>query len=281
MTTRSLEGRSALVTGGGTGVGRGIAQRLLRHGARVTLAARRVDVLERAAEQLRSEIDGAQVGIRQCDVTREDDLAAAVATAADPDGRLDIAVANAGSGAPGPILALCSDAWRFATDLNILGTALTIKQAGLAMRERGGSIVAISSVEGFKVARYMAPYTVTKAAVESLVQCAALELAPFGIRVNCIRPGYVPTEGTAMAFDAEEADQLVEMTPLRRSGRADEIGDAVVYFSAESGAWVTGQVLAVDGGMVIPEGVSFERLCRQLYGDEVMDRCKGPDPNST
>ena len=273
---KSLEGRTALVTGGGSGVGFGIARRLLQHGARVALAARRVDVLESAARRLRSEIDGAQVEIVRCDVTVEDDLAAAVAKAAAPDGRLDIAVANAGSGAPGPILALGSDQWRFVSDLNILGTALTIKQAALAMQERGGSIVAISSVEGFKVARYMAPYTVTKAAVESLVQCAALELAPFRIRVNCIRPGYVPTEGTELAFDDADASQLIEMTPLRRSGRAEEIGDAVAYFSAQSGAWVTGQVLAVDGGMVIPEGVSFEKLCRKLYGDEVMDRCKGP-----
>ena len=276
MTGRLLEGRTALVTGGGTGVGFGIARRLLQHGARVTLAARRVDVLESAAERLRSEIDAAQVGTKRCDVTVEDDLAAAVASAAAPDGRLDIAVANAGSGAPGPILALGSEAWRFANDLNILGTALTIKQAALAMQERGGSIVAISSVEGFKVAKYMAPYSVTKAAVESLVRCAALELAPFKIRVNAIQPGYVPTEGTALAFDEEEAEELVEMTPLRRSGRAEEIGDAVVYFSAESGAWVTGQVLAVDGGMVIPEGVSFEKLCRKIYGDELMDRCVGP-----
>ena len=276
MTGRLLEGRTALVTGGGTGVGFGIARRLLQHGARVTLAARRVDVLESAAERLRSEVDAAQVGTRQCDVSVEDDLAAAVASAAAPDGRLDIAVANAGSGAPGPILALGSEAWRFANDLNILGTALTIKQAALAMQERGGSIVAISSVEAFKVAKYMAPYSVTKAAVEALVRCAALELAPFEIRVNAIQPGYVPTEGTALAFDEEEADQLVEMTPLRRSGRAEEIGDAVVYFSAESGAWVTGQVLAVDGGMVIPEGVSFENLCRKIYGDELMDRCVGP-----
>jgi NAD(P)-dependent dehydrogenase (short-subunit alcohol dehydrogenase family) len=131
-------------------------------------------------------------------------------------------------------------------------------------------------VEAFKVAKYMAPYSVTKAAVEALVRCAALELAPFEIRVNAIQPGYVPTEGTALAFNEEEAEQLVEMTPLRRSGRAEEIGDAVVYFSAESGAWVTGQVLAVDGGMVIPEGVSFEKLCRKIYGDELMDRCVGP-----
>jgi len=276
MTGRLLEGKTALVTGGGTGVGFGIARRLLQHGARVTLAARRVEVLESAAERLRSEIDAAQVGTKQCDVTVEDDLAAAVASAAAPDGRLDIAVANAGSGAPGPILALGSEAWRFLCDLNILGTALTIKQAALAMQERGGSIVAISSVESFKVAKYMAPYTVTKAAVESLVRCAALELAPFQIRVNAIQPGYVPTEAIPLAFNEEETEQLVEMTPLRRSGHAEEIGDAVVYFSAESGAWVTGQVLAVDGGMVIPEGVSFEKLCRRIYGDELMDRCTGP-----
>jgi NAD(P)-dependent dehydrogenase (short-subunit alcohol dehydrogenase family) len=279
MTAKSLEGKTALVTGGGSGVGFGIARRLVQQGARVMLAARRIDVLETAAERLRSEIDGAQIEIHPCDVTVENDLAAAVASAAAPDGRLDIAVANAGSGAPGPILALGSDQWRFASDLNILGTALTIKQAALAMKERGGSIVAISSVEGFKVAKYMAPYTVTKAAVESLVRCAALELAPFKIRVNCIRPGYVPTEGTALAFDDEDAEHLVEITPLRRPGAAEEIGDAVLYFSAESGAWVTGQILAVDGGMVIPEGVSFEKLCRKLYGDEVMDACRGPAAN--
>jgi NAD(P)-dependent dehydrogenase (short-subunit alcohol dehydrogenase family) len=255
-------------------VGFGIAHQLLRHGARVTLAARRLEVLEGAADRLRSEIDGARVGVQRCDVTVEEELSAAVAAAA-PDGRLDIAVANAGSGAPGPILALGADPWRFASDLNIVGTALTIKQAALAMRERGGSIVAISSVEGFKIAKYMAPYTVTKAALEALVRCAALELAPFGIRVNCIRPGYVPTEATGLAFDEEEAAELVELTPLRRSGRAEEIGDAVAYFSGESGTWVTGQVLAVDGGMVLPEGVSFEKLCRKLYGDEVMDSCRG------
>lgn len=273
MSAKLLEGKTALVTGGATGVGLGITRTLLRHGARVTMAARRTDVLDEAAARLRSEIAGAQVGICTCDVTVEEDVAAAVANAAAPDGGLDIAVANAGSAAPGPILEIGAEAWRFATDLNVLGTALTIKRAALAMRERGGSIVAISSVEGFKVARYMATYTVTKAALEALVHCAALELAPFGVRVNCIRPGYVPTEGTALAFTEEEAAQLIELTPLRRSGRAEEIGEAVVYFSARSGSWVTGQILAVDGGMAIPEGVSFENLCRRMYGDDVMDRC--------
>jgi len=273
---RQLIGKKALVTGGGTGVGRGIARRLLQHGAHVTLVARRSDVLEATAEQLRSEIDAATVDIAQCDVTQEDEVAAAVARAAGDDGRLDIAVANAGSGAPGPILLLGADPWRFVNDLNILGTALTIKHAGLAMKQHGGSIVTISSVEGSKVARYMAPYTVTKAAVEALTRCAALELAPFRVRVNCIRPGFVPSEGTELAFDEHDAAGLVDITPLGRSGDAEEIGDAVLYFSAASGAWVTGQVLSVCGGMGIAEGVSFEKLCRKLYGDEAMDDCVGP-----
>jgi NAD(P)-dependent dehydrogenase (short-subunit alcohol dehydrogenase family) len=273
---RLLEGKTALVTGGGTGVGFGCARRLLEEGARVTLAARRVDVLEQAACRLRAEIDGAQVGIQRCDITVEDDVGAVVARAAAPDGHLDIAVANAGSAAPGPILALKSEDWRYATDLNILGTALTIKHAALAMKDRGGSIVAISSVEGFKVGRYMATYTTTKAGLEALVHCAALELAPFKIRVNCVRPGYVPTEGTALGFTEEEAKHLIELTPLGRPGRAEEIGNAVVFFSAETGAWVTGQVLAVDGGMAIPQGVSFENLCRRMYGDALMDSCAGP-----
>jgi len=273
---QSLVGKRALVTGGGTGVGRGIARRLLQHGARVTLAARRMEVLEATAEQLRSEIDGASVEVAACDVTKEEEVSAAVARAAGDDGRLDIAVANAGSGAPGPILLLGSEPWRFVNELNILGTALTIKHAGLAMKERGGSIVTISSVGGHDVTHFMAPYTVTKAAVEALTRCAALELAPFGIRVNCIRPGFVPTEGTDLAFTEEEAQELVEKTPLGRPGDAEEIGDAVLYFSAESGAWVTGQVLSVCGGMGISRGESFERLCRQLYGDEAIDGCMGP-----
>ena len=273
---RLLDGQTALVTGGGTGIGFGCARRLLEHGATVTIAARRVGVLTAAADRLRALVRGAEVRVCQCDVTIEDEVAAAVRMAAGADGQLDIAVANAGSAAPGPILALTAEHWRYACDLNILGTASTIKQAALAMQQRGGSIVAISSGAGVQVPRFMATYGVTKAGLEMLVRCAAVELAPFKIRVNCIQPGYVPTEGTAMGLDDAAEKTVIEHTPLARPGTAEEIGDGVVYFCADSGAWVTGQTIAVDGGLTIPVGEDFEMLCRRIYGDDLMNRCVGP-----
>src|SRR5258705_7277634 len=135
---RSLGGRHALVTGGGTGIGRGIARCLLREGVRVTLAARRLDVLEQAAAALREEISGAEIAVVTCDVTQEKQVEGAVAAAAGPDGALDLAVANAGSAVPGPFLLLGADAWRFCCELNVVGTANTLRYAALAMRARGG-----------------------------------------------------------------------------------------------------------------------------------------------
>jgi len=278
VATGTLEGRTALVTGGGTGIGFGCARRLLEQGARVTLAARRVEVLERAAERLRTEISGADVKTASCDVTVEEEVVAAVATAAGADGHLDIAVANAGGGAPGPILALGPEHWRFASDLNILGSALTIKHSALSMKDRGGSIVAISSVEGVRVARHMASYSVTKAGLEMLVRCAALELAPFAIRVNCIQPGFVPTELTDQILSKAEQQEFIRSTPLRRPGRPEEIGDGVVFFCAETSTWITGQFLAMDGGMAIPSGENFEGLSRRLWGDELVDQLEDPGP---
>lgn len=274
--TGLLTKRTALVTGGGTGIGFGCARRLLEQGATVTIVGRRVDVLGGAAERLRKAVPGAEVRVQQCDVSVEDEVAAAVRTAAGAGGQLDIAVANAGSAAPGPILTLTAEHWRYACDLNLVGSAFTIKQAALAMQQRGGSIIAISSGAGFKVPKYMATYGVTKAGLEMLVRCAAVELAPFKIRVNCVQPGYVPTEGNGQGFDDASEKMVIQHTPLARRGTAEDIGDAVVYFSAESGAWVTGQTIAVDGGLNIPVGEDFEGLCRRMYGDELMDRCKGP-----
>ena len=214
----TLVGRHALVTGGGTGIGRGIARSLLREGARVTLAARRLDVLEDAAAALRSELPGAAVAAIACDVTQEAQVEAAVAAAADRDGALDIAVANAGSAVPGPFLLLGADAWRFCCELNVIGTANTLRHAALAMRARGGSLIAISTAASAAPEKSMAAYTATKAAVDMLVRCAALELGPWNVRVNAIQPGYVPHETLDAVFPEPLQRDLIARTPLGRAG---------------------------------------------------------------
>ena len=130
-----------------------------------------------------------------CDITVEDEVVAAVADRGWAAQDSIFFVANAGSGYPGPILEAPVDAWQFCCELNIVGTATCIKHAALSMKENGGgSIVTISSVGGSKVEKWMAPYSTSKAALEMLTRCAAVELAPFQIRVNCIAPGYIDTE---------------------------------------------------------------------------------------
>ncbi len=280
MIDPGLAGCAALVTGGGTGIGHAAALRLLEQGAIVTIAGRRSDVLEESARRLRARVAGAEVRVQQCDITVETDVERAVQVAAGAGGRLDIAVANAGTGVPGPILSLTADHWRYACDLNIMGTAFTIKHAALAMQKHGGSIVAISSGAGFKVPKFMATYGATKAGLEMLVRCAAIELAPFAIRVNTIRPGFIPTEGALLGFSEDERKIAIEHTPLTRNGFPEDIGDAVLYLCSRQAAWVTGQTVSVDGGLDLPEGENFEGLCRRVYGDELMDRVTGAAPRS-
>jgi NAD(P)-dependent dehydrogenase (short-subunit alcohol dehydrogenase family) len=271
-----LVGKRALVTGGGTGVGFGCAQRLLEHGAEVLIVGRRDDVLEDAIGRLKAGVPDAKVSFQVCDITIEEDVRAAVATGAG-DGGLDILVANAGSGYPGPILEAPVDAWQFCCELNIVGTATCIKHAGLSMRAHGGgSIITISTVGGSKVEKWMAPYSTSKAGLEMLTRCAAVELAPFQIRVNCIAPGYIKTEALAENLSEEFLADLVERTPLGRGGSPEEVGDGVVYLSSDMGKWVTGQIFGICGGLSIPQGDDFEEINRMMYGDEVMDACIGP-----
>jgi NAD(P)-dependent dehydrogenase (short-subunit alcohol dehydrogenase family) len=270
-----LAGKRALVTGGGTGVGFGCAQRLLEQGAEVLIVGRRDDVLEEAVSRLQTIVPNAKVSFQVCDITVEEEVIAAVEAAAG-DGGLDILVANAGSGYPGPILDAPVDAWQFCCELNIVGTATCIKHAGLSMKDHGGgSIITISSVGGSKVEKWMAPYSTTKAGLEMLTRCAAIELAPFQIRVNSVAPGYIKTEALADNFSDEFLADLIESTPLGRGGEPEEVGDAIVYLSSDMGKWVTGQIFSVCGGMSIPQGDDFEELNRMMYGDEVMDACIG------
>ena len=172
--TVTLEGRTALVTGGGTGIGKACAGAMARLGAEVTIAGPHAAVLEQAADELSS--DGA-VRFVQADVTDEDQVAAAVDAAAG-GGRLDIALANAGTGFPGSLLHLSKDHWMVPLGVNVLGTAFTIKHAAKKMLSGGGSIITVSSGASSRLTKFMTTYSVTKAAVDELTRAAAQELGP-------------------------------------------------------------------------------------------------------
>lgn len=272
-----LRGRTALVTGGGTGIGLGCARQLLRAGATVTIVGRREEVLKSAAADLEREVSpGAEVRWLRCDVTVEEDVRQAVGAACDARGHLDIAVANAGTGVLAPVLTATAQEWQHALNLNVLGTVLTIKHAALAMKDSGGgSIIVISSGAAVQVMRYLAPYSVSKAGLEMVVYCAADELARFGIRVNCLRPGYVGTPATEF-FTEELRSQILSHTPLGRPGLPEEVGDAVCFLAGPGTEWITGQIFGVDGGLTVPRGEDFAPLLRRVRGDEAMEFFRGP-----
>jgi NAD(P)-dependent dehydrogenase (short-subunit alcohol dehydrogenase family) len=267
--TLPLEGQSALVTGGGSGIGLASARLLLRDGASVTICGRTEDKLATAAESLAADVPAgtdASVATAVCDVAREDDVAAAVEAAkANGGGSLHMAVAGAGTGSGGPIVMTTLDAWRAVMSVNLDGAFLTIKHAGAAIgASGGGAIVGISSIAAPLTHRLMAAYCVSKAGLEALVRNAADELGAQNVRVNAIRPGLVPTDLAAgLTMNEAIVGDYLEQMPIRRLGTVDDIAEGVRYLCGPESTWVTGQCLAIDGGHTLRRGpdisVGFRR----------------------
>jgi NAD(P)-dependent dehydrogenase (short-subunit alcohol dehydrogenase family) len=265
----SLEGKAALVTGGGTGIGKGCARALAAAGATVTICGPDPAILEAAAEEIQS-AQGSSIGVIQTDVTVEEQVAAAV-DAATVDGRLDIAVANAGTGFPGSILHLTAEHWMVPLGVNVLGSAFTIKHAALRMKAHGGgSIITMSSLASTRNTAWMGAYGVSKAALDELTRLAAVELGPLGIRVNGIRPGWIQTESLSSISTEANLAQARRETALDRLGLPEDIARAVVYFASEQSEWVTGQMLGVCGGFsLIPPSADARPLAQMVFPAEM------------
>ena len=260
----ALSGQHVLITGGGSGIGLACAAQLRADGSVVTLMGRTQQKLEAAAAQLRAS-PGADVRVAVGDVANEDDAAAAVTVACDATGALHGCVAAAGTGSFGPLLDMDRAQWDAVLATNITGTMLTLKYAGRAMIAGGGSIVAISSIAGVLTHRWMTAYCVSKAGLEMLVRNAADELGGAGIRVNAVRPGLVPTDMAAplVANPPIQADYLDQM-PLRRLGTPEDIGEAVRFLIGPESSWITGQLIAADGGHTLRRGPDLDSAAQAV-----------------
>lgn len=271
-----LAGTSALLTGGGSGIGLGAARHLLRDGATVTLFGRDQGRLDAGAAALADDVpagSAAEVRTVAGDTGSEADVQRAVAVAAEGEpGGLHWAVLSAGTGTMGPVIATPIEEWERVMATNLTGAFLAMKHAGAAIaRSGGGAIVAISSIAGPLTHPFMAPYCVSKAGLETLVKNAADELGRAGVRVNAIRPGLVRTELADPLLSDEQVvtDYLAQM-PISRVGTVDDIGAAVRFLCGPGSTWITGQVLGVDGGHTLRRGPDIEHWATALYGDDVV-----------
>jgi NAD(P)-dependent dehydrogenase (short-subunit alcohol dehydrogenase family) len=253
--SRRFIGHGALVTGGGSGLGLACAKRLVGEGAIVTLCGRDESRLKEAAALL-----GDAAHFVRCDVADEDSVAHAVDAARNNAGRLDHAVVNAGSGNAGPVLTTDKRNWDAVIATNLTGSMLTIKHAGRAIAENGGgSIVAISSIAGILSHRFMVAYNASKAGVEMLVRTAADEMGVINVRVNAVRPGIVPTDATELLIQVESVKQdYLDKMPLARIGTGEDVAAATAFLLSEESAWITGEMLNVDGGHHLRGGPNID-----------------------
>ncbi|BBZ77887.1 short-chain dehydrogenase [Mycolicibacterium anyangense] len=265
----SFEDRTYLVTGGGSGIGKGVAEGLAAAGARVLIVGRGAERLAATAEEIKANAPAGDVRYQSADVTDEDQIAAAVATATEWNGRLHGVVHCAGgSQTIGPITQMDSEAWRATVDLNINGSMYVLKHSAREMvRGGGGSFVGISSIASSNTHRWFGPYGVTKSGLDHLVKLAADELGPSWVRVNGIRPGLIRTELVQLVLDSPEiSGDYAECTPLPRPGEVDDVANTALFLLSDAAQWVTGQIIGVDGGQSLRRGPDYSAMLEPAYG---------------
>lgn len=246
----SLEGRVALVTGAGRGIGRAIAEELARRGAVIVLADRMLEGAQQSATEIATQT-GRQTMAVEVDVSSLESAKAMVEQAIKSFGKVDILVNNAGITRDDLIMRMEEADWDAVIDINLKGAWNCSKAVIRAMmKARYGRIVNISSVSGLAGQAGQTNYSASKAGLIGLTKALAREVASRQITVNAVAPGFVPTALTVdLPEDLKEA--MMKITPLGRMGKPEEIAYAVAFFASDEAAYITGQVLSVDGGMMM------------------------------
>ncbi|HXL99337.1 MAG TPA: glucose 1-dehydrogenase [Rhizomicrobium sp.] len=259
-----LDGKVAVITGAASGIGRGTVDLFVKEGARVIAA----DIQDDKGARIEDEHKG-MVHYVRCDVSREADIAAAVGAAKAMFGRLDCLFNNAGTGgAMDPADGVTAEAFDAVMHLHVRAALLGMKYAVPLMKAvGGGAIISTASVAGLQAGYGPVLYSVAKAAIIHMTKVTAAQLAQYNIRVNCICPGLIATnifaQGLGMPSQLAETrlDAIAEAAknsqPLQRGGRPRDIAEGVLYFASDGADWVTGQALAIDGGLTLgPHGMA-------------------------
>ena len=266
----SLADKTVLVTGGGSGIGKGVATAAVAAGANVMIVGRNADRLSAAADEITAHTtDGGSVLYEPADVTSEDEVSRVVDAATAWTGRLHGVVHCAGgSETIGPVTQIDSELWRRTVDLNINGTMYVLKHAAREMvRSGGGSFIGISSIAASNTHRWFGAYGVSKSGIDHLMQLAADELGPSWVRVNCIRPGLIKTELVAPVLDSPELSaDYASCTPLPRPGEVEDIANASVFLLSDASSYITGQVINVDGGLMLRRGPDYTAMLEPVFG---------------
>lgn len=246
--SRILDGKVALLTGGGSGINLAIAERFAEHGASVALIGRTKEKLENAARGI--EHSGGKAAGFPADVRDYDGLASAIKSAHDRFGEIDILVCGAAGNFPAPALGMSANGFKAVVDIDLLGTFNTCRAAFDHLSKPGASIVNISAMQAFVPMAMQVHVCAAKAGVDMITRTLAIEWGPMGVRVNSIAPGAVDeTEGMSRLAPTEEArKQFMGMIPLRRFAMKSEIADLALFLSSEAAQFITGAVMVCDGG---------------------------------